>query len=507
MLAHFPSYFRGHDGLSIPFADYHKELWDWIWALERGTRPPPFIAVWARGSGKSTTAELACVAVGARQTRRYVLYICANQEQADTHVLNVSQMLESRTLTARYPALASRKLNKYGRPLGWRRNRLQTASRLTVDALGFDVALRGLRIDEDRPDLIILDDIDSIKDSAQMVQKKIEQLTKSIIPAGSADLAVLGVQNLVHESSIFSQLVDGRADFLAKKHISGPYPALQDLRFEKQPGVPTRLTAGVPTWAGMDLARCQAMVEDMGFLAFMAECQHERQYLHGKMYAEVWHPSVHVVEPFPIPLNWYVDRAHDWGSSAPFATLWFAEANGEEIELPGGAKRHWPKGTVFVIAEDYGWSGKPNEGLRLTNVAIAQRIKTKETYLAMPGRIKAGPADSMIFDVTNGTSIATEYESVGVRFTKAQKGPGSRATGWKMIYDRLVAATKAPMEYPGLFVFTTCPQTIRTLPLLPRDPLDPDNVDSSSEDHIGDGLRYRLLHKRITGGYVPLTGH
>ena len=66
----FPTY------TSRGFADYHAEFWEWVWAVEKGRRPQPFVAVWPRGGGKSTSAELACVMWAARGQRKYVLYIC-----------------------------------------------------------------------------------------------------------------------------------------------------------------------------------------------------------------------------------------------------------------------------------------------------------------------------------------------------------------------------------------------------------------------------------------------
>jgi hypothetical protein len=46
---------------------------------------------------------------------------------------------------------------------------------------------------------------------------------------------------------------------------------------------------------------------------------------------------------------------------------------------------------------------------------------------------------------------------------------------------------------PGLYVFDTCTQFIRTVPVLPRDERLYDDVDTDAEDHIGDETRYRVL--------------
>ena len=50
-----------------------------------------------------------------------------------------------------------------------------------------------------------------------------------------------------------------------------------------------------------------------------------------------------------------------------------------------------------------------------------------------------------------------------------------------------------PREYPGLFIVRgRCPHFLRTVPTLPRDDQDLDDVDTDAEDHIADEVRYRL---------------
>lgn len=275
--------FRDVGGAIIPMAPYHAALWSWVWSLRRGHRPRPFVAIWPRGAGKSTTAEWACVAVGARWSRRYALYVCETQDQADTHVQNIATRLESPRLAQAYPALASRRIGKYGQSKGWRRNRLRTASGLTVDAMGLDSAARGAKIEDVRPDLMIFDDLDGLHDSPAVTAKKIETLTQSLLPAGSDDVAVLAIQNLVHPNSLFVRLVDGRAEFLADRQISGPFPAVQGLTYEQRDGRYV-VMGGQPTWAGMDLDACQRKLDTVGLTAFLRECQHEVEQLSGGLF-------------------------------------------------------------------------------------------------------------------------------------------------------------------------------------------------------------------------------
>jgi hypothetical protein len=299
-------------GILIPFGPHHEQFWDWVWALRPGVRPRPFVAIWPRGGGKSTSAEMACVAVGARQTRRYGLYICATQAQADDHVQNVATMLESADVAAHYPALANRMVGKYGASRGWRRNRLRTSDGFTIDAVGLDTAMRGAKIDAHRPDFLILDDLDQDTDSALVVAKKLRAFTRKILPTGADDVAVLGVQNLIHPDGIFAQMAEGRADFLSTRILSGPIPALRGLAYEVHEAH-TVLTAGEPTWAGQDMAQCQALLDDITLEAFLAECQHVRMAGEGAIFGDVWQDGMHIMEPFAIPRHWVVRRAFDWG--------------------------------------------------------------------------------------------------------------------------------------------------------------------------------------------------
>jgi hypothetical protein len=209
----------------------------------------------------------------------------------------------------------------------------------------------------------------------------------------------------------------------------------------------------------------------------------------GGMLDDVFDTRWHVLEPFTPPLAWSIRRAFDWGSSKPFAVAWFAHSDGESPDPQG---RIYPRGTRFLLAEYYGWSGKPNEGLRMTNSEIARTIRGIEDESFFASRVKAGPADSQIYDVVNGTSIASEIARQGISFLPAQKGPGSRRQGATLLRQYLKASRRWPMEEPGLFVFNTCRQWLRTVPIVPRDPKNQDDVDSDSEDHMYDVTRYEL---------------
>lgn len=227
----------------------------------------------------------------------------------------------------------------------------------------------------------------------------------------------------------------------------------------------------------------------------------------GGMFDDRWDPRAHVLPDFPlilIPKLWRIDRSYDHGSSKPFSVGWWAESNGEPLTLANGLKVGVVRGDLIRIAEWYGWTGEPNKGVKMSSTAIARGILEREALLGIQGRVRPGPADSSIFDVYDPTvpSIGTAMAQEGVYWTPADKGPGSRKRGWQEIRDRLEAGATYPREKRGLFVEERCKQFIRTMPTLPRDERDMDDVNTKAEDHIADEVRYRVRagHSQVKSG-------
>ena len=134
------------------------------------------------------------------------------------------------------------------------------------------------------------DDIDSERDGPGQVQKKVDSISKKLLPAGSEDVAVLGIQNLVHPQGVFARLVgiaDVPAEFLTNRIVSGPIPALRDAAFNQVEGGGWKIVAGEPSWEGQNVERCQAQVDDWGYTAFLAEAQHDTDAKGGGMFDHI----------------------------------------------------------------------------------------------------------------------------------------------------------------------------------------------------------------------------
>lgn len=264
---HFPHY------TTAPFADRHIRFWEWVTGLQTGNRPRPRVEVWPRGGAKSTTIELGCAYLGAAPAprRHYVLYVSETQAQANKHVQAIAAMLER--------VGVRRALNEYGASKGWRHEEIRTANGFNCTAFGLDAGMRGVKLDEYRPDVIVFDDVDGRHDTPATTQKKIDVITETVLPAGSVDCAVIVIQNKIHADSIVSQLCDGKADFLHDREPAVVEPAVVDLEYEQVPQDDgTRrfvITYGTATWAGQDLATCEQQLNDWGESAFLREAQHE----------------------------------------------------------------------------------------------------------------------------------------------------------------------------------------------------------------------------------------
>lgn len=245
----------------------------------------------------------------------------------------------------------------------------------------------------------------------------------------------------------------------------------------------------------------------------------------GGMFDDQWDSDYHVVAPFRIPDGWLIDRSFDWGSSKPFSVGWWAESDGSDVQLADGTWRSTVRGDLFRIAEWYGWTGKPNQGLRMLANDIAAGIIEREIAMGIHQRVKPGPADNSIWDVENGNSIAADMGRAvriggkphkGVTWARSDKSAGSRKAGWERLRRYLKDAlpcyvkgkdgqpVRVPREHPGLYVFNVCKMFIDLFPGLPRDEKDMDDVDTDAEDHIGDEARYEVLSKRM-GGRIGRT--
>ena len=194
----------------------------------------------------------------------------------------------------------------------------------------------------------------------------------------------------------------------------------------------------------------------------------------------------HVIEPFEIPEHWTRFISMDWGSAAPFSVGWYAVSDGstEGIE----------KGCLVKYREWYG-TREPgsNVGLKLTAEEVGQGIVER---MNLPEeRLDDAVLDPSAFARDGGPSHAERiYEASGnvISFRRADNKRVSRKGamgGW----DNLRARLKP--EPPMILFFSTCTETIRTIPMMQHDVQRPEDVDSDGEDHAADETRYACMSR------------
>lgn len=222
----------------------------------------------------------------------------------------------------------------------------------------------------------------------------------------------------------------------------------------------------------------------------------------GGMFDDIWRGEVHVLQKFDlrkIPKGWKITRSYDHGQSKPFSVGWHAESNGEPLRV---GKRIYGavRGDMIRIAEWYGWTGEPNVGLRMETVEIGQGIRDREEDMGLLGRVRPGPADGSIFDPKNRRKdIASILAAECGGFLASDKSAGSRKHGWEQMRKFLKGAIPdietGERDTPGYFILETCEQFKRTIPTIPRNDDDLDDIDTDAEDHIADEVRYYIRKK------------
>ena len=108
-----------------------------------------------------------------------------------------------------------------------------------------------------------------------------------------------------------------------------------------------------------------------------------------------------------------------------------------------------------------------------------------------------GIADPSIWDGSRGPSIADKMAAEKVYWTKADN---ERIAGKMQVHSRLMFR---PDGVPMLQAFKDCEAFRRIIPAMNYDLIKVEDVDSSSEDHVYDEVRYMCMQFPINA-YKPV---
>lgn len=182
--------------------------------------------------------------------------------------------------------------------------------------------------------------------------------------------------------------------------------------------------------------------------------------------------KVHVIEPFAIPRDWVRFRAADYGYGSKTAVLWFAIA---------------PDNQLIVYRELY--------TSKVTAVDLADMINEIEENEP----IRYGVLDSSLWHKRGdtGPSLAEQMIMKGCRWRPSDRSKGSRVAGKNEIHRRLQVDEFT--QEPRIVFFNTCVNIISELPILPLSRNNPEDVDTTSNDHGYDALRYGCMSRPRSG--------
>jgi len=179
--------------------------------------------------------------------------------------------------------------------------------------------------------------------------------------------------------------------------------------------------------------------------------------------------KVHVVDSYDIPSSWIKFRACDYGYGSHTGVLWFTVVPGSE--------------QLVVYRELY--------VSKVTATDLADMILEIENESGES--IRYGVLDSSLWHKRGdtGPSLAEQMIMKGCRWRPSDRSKGSRVAGKNEVHRRLQVDEFT--EEPRIVFFNSCTNTISQIPGLPLDKNNPEDVNTHSEDHLYDALRYGIM--------------
>lgn len=178
---------------------------------------------------------------------------------------------------------------------------------------------------------------------------------------------------------------------------------------------------------------------------------------------------IHVIKHEHIPGNWVKFRACDYGYGSYSAVLWFAVSPAEQVIV------YRELYVSKVLAKD-----------------LAHMVMNCERN---DGQIRYGVLDSSCWHRRGdtGPSLAEQMIMEGCRWRPADRSAGSRVAGKNEIHRRLQLDDFT--QEPRLVIMDNCTNLIAQLPTLPLDKSNPEDINTKSEDHLYDALRYGVMSR------------
>lgn len=398
------------------FAWFHHDFWKWYWPLAFAVRDNAELDLndlvclvpWSRDTGKSSHTEWAAICEGAVVRKGYVLWVCAKQQQAIEHVTSIRNRIEDEHVGKFYPWLGKPKVGAHGNKFGWGKDFLMTAGNWAVRPAGLEEYLRGGKILDMRPTLIVLSDVDESGDSPAVVENKENMIARSILPMGGPTTRIIFDQNPIHANSVQNRILTRTSSLLAVRRVIGingdqPVPAFTDIEIEFQQtehGPRHIIVGGSPTWPDMDMKKCQVFLDRSGIEAFMSEYQHDLTIAQEervlpeyddrvlRRHVITWSQYEAMYKQRRIPSDWPCDVGLDIGYSTGHKSAWtFLTKAPQFAPLAGSVFRY--RGCTFtgvsideqaVIIRSELWPKEQIMRQRMSHEKLGERILLAEKH-------------------------------------------------------------------------------------------------------------------------------
>jgi len=191
-----------------PDCPMHEELYQLLFEMteKRGERA----AVAApRDNAKSSIASLIyvlwCVCF---RKEKYILLLSETKDQAADNLSHIKSELENnQKLIEDFPEVCM--TEDMPKPECWKKSEIITRNGVKITSLGSGQKIRGRRHKEERPSLIIADDIEGDEHviHQDMRQKTYDWFTKAVLKAGSPKTNVIVIGTLLHYDSLLAKLL------------------------------------------------------------------------------------------------------------------------------------------------------------------------------------------------------------------------------------------------------------------------------------------------------------
>jgi len=186
----------------------------------------------------------------------------------------------------------------------------------------------------------------------------------------------------------------------------------------------------------------------------------------------------------PIPGYSFILQTFDWGFGAPFSVGWWHTDN---------------DGRLYRFAEWYGWNGRANEGLRITDEEIADGILKREAELGLQGKTiirKAGPdcfqKKANYRGGGQGPSTAEVFRAKGLILSP---GDPDRALKIRQFRERIRIREG---ELPMMMIEENCNHFFRTVCGLVMDKNNIEYIDDDGESHVFDEACHAAMARPLS---------